>query len=166
MKRRDFLKGTLAGAAAFALRPARTLAKGGDVNDKPGVSLAAPCGLYCGICGDRAKGECHGCGCDCGDCAGAAHAARCEIAQCAAGRKLESCAECKDLACTRLIQFCHHPIWRTHSPVIDNLRRRKAIGTAAWLSEQQAHWADEERRRAWLALGHECSDRWRKFKGK
>lgn len=32
--------------------------------------LALPCGLYCGICIDLANGECHGCGCGCGKCAG------------------------------------------------------------------------------------------------
>jgi len=58
-----------------------------------GRFLAAPCGLYCGVCGSNLMShECHGCGCDCGACAGAAHAEGCRIARCAADRGYATCA--------------------------------------------------------------------------
>jgi len=49
---------------------------------------------------------------------------------------LASCAECDDLPCTRLIQFANDPIWRTHLPVLENLRRIQRIGVEAWLDER------------------------------
>ncbi len=125
------------------------------------VRPAAPCGLYCGICGDNIKtGECHGCGCDCGGCAGAWHMAHCRIAQCVTERGHESCAACPQLPCTRLVQFCCDPIWRTHRPVIENLRRRQRIGTEAWIAEQEEFWSDPVRKRRWLASGEDCKRRW------
>ena len=125
------------------------------------ASLAAPCGLYCGICLDHMNAECHGCGCSCGQCAGKWHGERCLIAQCVHSGKLESCAQCKDLPCTRLIQFAVDPVWRTHAPCIENLRRRREIGTKAWLEEQEAHWQDESLRKAWISLYEECGRTWR-----
>lgn len=125
---------------------------------------AAPCGLYCGICGDFLRDVCHGCGCDCGKCIGKGHFDNCEIAKCVKGRKLESCADCGELPCTKLIQFTAHPIWRTHLPCIENLRRRKKIGTQAWIEEQEGYWRDDKRcrQRAWL--GAECERRADEFR--
>ena len=122
--------------------------------------LAAPCGLYCAICGDRAAGECHACGCNCGHCAGTGHVEICAIAQCVRQRGLESCAACADLPCTRLIQFTVDPIWRTHAACIENLRRRRQIGTDAWLREQEAYWADTGARASWDTLSAECGARY------
>ena len=124
--------------------------------DRPAL-LAPPCGLYCGICMDHVNGECHGCGCDCGKCAGTAHSENCAIAGCARSKGVESCAQCKELPCTRVIQFTVDPIWRTHAPCIENLRRRRQIGTDAWLREQRDYWSDERARQKWLAMYEECS---------
>ena len=159
MKRREFLKASVTGAAALALGARAALAQEKAMTHEADVTLAPPCGLYCGICGARASYDCHGCGCDCGMCAGQGHATSCKIARCAAERKVDSCADCKEFACTRLIQFCYDPIWRTHAPVIENLRRRKTVGTKAWLAEQEEFWKDEKHREGWMALGRECSER-------
>lgn len=120
------------------------------------ASLAAPCGLYCGICTDHLDGLCHFCGCNCGKCAGKWHIEHCKIGECAHSRKLLSCAQCDELPCTPLIQFTVHPIWRTHLPCIENLRRQKKIGTESWLLEQKTYWQDEENRKAWISLYQEC----------
>lgn len=134
--------------------------------DAKAARLAAPCGLYCGICADKIEtGECHGCGCDCGECAGGSHVAGCGIARCVMERGHESCADCPELACSRLIQFCCDPVWRTHGPVIENLRRRKRVGTEAWITEQEQFWSDPHRKRRWLALCRECKERWLEEQG-
>jgi hypothetical protein len=110
--------------------------------------LAAPCGLYCGNCSDLLLDKvCHGCGCDCA----------CAIYRCCVTEKgLESCAECEDFPCTRIIQFTYDPIWRTHLPVLENLRRIQRTGVEAWLDEQEAYWADQQRLDRWLRLHQEC----------
>ena len=42
--------------------------------------LAAPCGLYCGVCSEFLLDRtCHGCGCDCGQCAAGPHRRACDI---------------------------------------------------------------------------------------
>ena len=166
MNRRAFLKASAAGAAAICLAKCAGVAETASAAPAAtGPAKAAEdvalCGLYCDICKSKIDGECHGCGCSCGKCAGAAHRSSCTIAKCAAERKLESCADCKDLPCTRVIQFAHDPIWRTHSVCVENLRRRKAIGTAAWLKEQEAFWKDNPKdRQRWLALYAECDKRY------
>ena len=120
--------------------------------------LAAPCGLYCGSCSELLLDEtCHGCGCDCGQCAAGPHRAACAIHRCCVTeRRLENCAECDDFPCTRLIQFAYDPIWRTHLPILENLRRIQRIGVEAWLYEQEAYWADQRRLDRWLQLHGEC----------
>jgi hypothetical protein len=162
MNRRGFLKASAAGAAAVCLARcgqsvgAEAAGAAATVASEAAEGVAL-CGLFCGICKGKMDGECHGCGCTCGKCAGAAHRSSCAIAKCAAQKQLESCADCKDLPCTRLIQFAQDPVWRTHSVCLDNLRRRKAIGTAAWLQEQEGYWKDDAKaRQKWLALYAEC----------
>ena len=137
--------------------------------------LAAPCGLYCGVCSDLVlDGVCHGCGCNCGQCAAGPHRRACDIYHCCVTeRELETCAQCdgfppvvvlQDNCCTRIIQFAYDPIWRTHLPVLENLRRMRRIGVEAWLDEQEAYWAcpepgrraDQRRRDRWLQLHKEC----------
>lgn len=120
------------------------------------VPLATACGLYCGVCPMFLDGKCHRCGCDCGNCLGKARNEQCGILRCVRSRQLASCAECGELPCTRLIQFTVDPIWRTHAPCLENLRRRRQIGSAAWLAEQEAQFQDPQQRRRWLALFHEC----------
>lgn len=71
MKRRDFLKSAACTAGGFVA--VETLAD--EQSDKAvdkgkNATLAAPCGLYCFACNAYADGTCHGCGCECGKCAG------------------------------------------------------------------------------------------------
>jgi len=158
MNRRDFLKATTATAVALSMPRAATAAQSGKKASQGDCKLAPPCGLYCGICIDYVVNkECHGCGCECSKCAGKWHNDHCDIAKCAKGKGLESCADCEDMPCTRLIQFTCDPIWRTHAPCIENLRRRKKIGTDKWLAEQEQHWSHAAQRKRWLALYRECS---------
>ncbi len=153
MERRDFLKAAAVGAAAFSVQPAQTMADQPRAEGGVDPRLAPPCGLYCGLCDPK---ECHGCGCACGKCAGKGHQKVCEVAQCALKRNVRSCGDCPGFACTRLIQFANDPVWRTHLPAIENLRRRKAIGTERWLQEQKEYWSDQKHREAWAALTAEC----------
>jgi hypothetical protein len=57
-----------------------------------------------------------------------------------------------------LIQFAYDPIWRTHLPVLDNLRRIQKIGLDAWLQEQANYWADERKLTRWLELYAACTE--------
>jgi hypothetical protein len=121
--------------------------------------VLAPCGLYCAICVDYVVNKvCHGCGCDCGECAGTAHAESCHIAQCAAKQGFETCAECDDLPCTDLILFAYHPLVQHHLPVIEVLRRAQKVGKERLLAELRAALADGETRMQW-AFGEEDGER-------
>ena len=124
--------------------------------------LAPACGLFCGVCSDYDNNECHGCGCECG-CAGKWHIEHCSIAKCAKSQNLESCAGCDDLPCTELIQFTNHPIWTTHSVCIENLRRRKKIGTKKWIEEQEKYWENEKNRAVEIWHHDECGKKAREF---
>lgn len=129
--------------------------------------LAAPCGLYCGSCTELLLDDtCHGCGCDCGRCAAEPHHNACGIYRCCVTEKgLETCAGCEDFPCTRLIQFAYDSIWRTHLPVLENLRRIQRIGVEAWLDEQEAHWADQKWLDRWLQLHRECEAKYEQMYG-
>ena len=126
--------------------------------------LSAPCGLYCGVCSELLLDEnCHGCGCECGQCAAGPHHAQCYIYRCCVSEKgLGICAECEDFPCTRVIQFAYDPIWRSHLPVLENLRRNRRIGVEAWIDEQEAYWADRRRLKRWLQLQRECRAKYRR----
>jgi hypothetical protein len=126
--------------------------------------FAAPCGLYCGACIDYLiYKNCHVCGCECGKCAASEHHNQCDIYKCCVEKKeLNACSECPDFPCSLLIQFCYNPIWLHHLPVIENLRRRKAVGTEKWLKEQKNVWKNEWHLQKWLWLQKECEERLKK----
>jgi len=105
---------------------------------------AAVCGLFCDACSEKAKGRCHGSGCECGKCNASKHNNQCSMYTCATQRNLSSCADCRDLPCSTLIMHTCDPLFLAHAPCIENLRRRKAIGTKKWIKEQEAYWANED----------------------
>jgi hypothetical protein len=57
-------------------------------------------------------------------------------------------------------------VWTSHSPVIENLRRRKAVGTEEWLEEQRRIFSDEKALKRWLWLHKECEKRWKRSQEK
>jgi len=125
------------------------------------TKLGAPCGLYCGSCIDYlVYKSCHCCGCDCGECDSSGHHVRCEIYRCCVKQKgHEACYECEEFPCSKLIRFCYNPVWLHHLPVIENLRRRKAVGTEKWLEEQRETWSNEWYLRRCLWFQKECEKR-------
>ena len=134
-------------------------------DDSAEVKLAAPCGLYCGSCVDYIEYKsCHGCGCTCGNCAGLAHQQSCDIYKCCVEKKgLKTCADCDELPCSKLIQFCYSPVWTHHLPVIENLRRQKAVGVGKWVKEQREVWSNEWYLKRWVWLQKECENKLRRF---
>jgi len=128
------------------------------------INLLGKCGLYCGICTDYTDCECEGCGCTSPNTAAAWHNTHCEIALCVASRGHESCADCDELACTKLIHFAYDPIWRSHLPVIENCRRIRRIGTEAWLNEQRAYFENDRNRRVWQRLHRQCGKELQRFR--
>jgi len=126
--------------------------------------LAAPCGLYCGACIDYLiYKSCHGCGCECGKCDAIGHHRQCDIYKCCVEQRgLKACSECEDFPCSLLTQFCYNPVWLHHLPVIENLRRRRTIGTEKWLKEQEKIWENEWYLRRWIWLQKECEGRLKK----
>ena len=52
--------------------------------------------------------------------------------------------------------FAYDSIWRSHLPVLENLKRIRRIGVEAWLDEQEVYWADQRRLNRWLRLQTEC----------
>lgn len=122
--------------------------------------LAAPCGLYCGLCDSYLEGLCHGCGCEKQDCKAEWHHKHCIIFECLKKRKLSGCHECKDFPCTSIIQFTFDPVWKTHLMCIENLQRRKKIRTEAWIKEQKTFWGKNKKLRdKWIKLKKECREK-------
>jgi hypothetical protein len=124
-------------------------------------NLAAPCGLYCGACiAYLVSKTCHGCMCTCGNCDAKSLRKKCRIHSCCFKRhNIEACCKCKDFPCSLLTQFCHDPVWTTHSTVIENLRRRKKLGTDKWLEEQARTWRDRKYLCRWLWLQEKCMNK-------
>ncbi len=131
------------------------------MREHTGNNLAAPCGLYCGACIDYLiYAACHGCGCECGECAASDHHKRCEIYKCCSGHEDHAtCKDCRDLPCSKLIQFCYNPVWLHHLPIIENLRRQKAVGIGKWLNEQKEIWINDWHLQRWLWLQKTCEGR-------
>jgi len=162
MGRRNFLKlGIIA-----AVTSASTAAGSNQAGENPTAEKlsegeqrkAAPCGLFCGACSEFKKARCHGCGCECGKCIASSHSPQCSIYKCSKAKNIQSCGDCNEFACTSLIMHACDPIWRTHAPCLENLRRRKAIGTKAWVAEQNEYWADEDKLRKSHFMEAKCQE--------
>jgi hypothetical protein len=152
MNRRDVLRVCATGIAASVAvsttaSAAQDSAAAAPAEQKPSEkkpNLAGSCGLYCGGCSEMKSGKCHGCGCGCGKCTAAEHAKACKSAHCTAKKGLSNCGDCKNFACSDMVMHAHDTVWRNRAVCLENLRRRKTVGTDAWLAEQQRYWADED----------------------
>ncbi len=121
-----------------------------------GRELAGYCGLYCGSCETfRAWKEkdaallmkeaaesgrpiedirCDGCK----SAEVIFWCSRCRIKECAEGKGLEFCFECRDFPCGVLLEFegsAEH-----HEGVIQELKRIREVGVDDWLREQDRRW--------------------------
>jgi hypothetical protein len=176
MNRREILKACAAGLATMAI-PRDSGSAEAAVSDnknsqesnqeqpKPGQpNLAARCGMFCGNCGEMKEGRCHGCGCTCGKCVAGSRAEHCSILHCSTKKNLSNCADCKEFACTKCMMNAHDPIWKGRSSCLDNLRRRKAVGTSAWISEQQKYWSDENHAKKWAFAEQEGREKVERLK--
>lgn len=78
---------------------------------------------------------CHGCKSDMPP----KHAAQCTIRQCARGKSIEVCCECKEYPCPKLTAFRDdgrpHHVWG-----IKNLETIRRKGLDKWLAEQRERW--------------------------
>ncbi len=123
------------------------------------LTIAAPCGLYCGSCGifrtyfdrNRRKAEeysramkckpgdikCSGCRVDGAFC----WSTNCHFKECTGKRGIGFCYECKDFPCEKLDEFAESA--PHHRDIIANLERMKIVGWRKWLSEQDEKWRCE-----------------------
>lgn len=116
--------------------------------------LAAPCGLYCGVCGlyrayktnnqklkeklggvygiDPAAIVCEGCLSDVvlGFCKS------CQVRNCALEKKLSGCHECDEFPCERVENF---PFPEARDFMLSGTKRRRELGTEKWAAWQMAH---------------------------
>jgi len=127
------------------------------------LRLAAPCGLYCGVCSTLLENSCHGCRCSAEDCFAAEKHKVCSIYCCVEERGLQDCSSCDDFPCTAMIQFAFDPIMRTHQPALENLNRRKRKGIKAWLEEQRTFWEKAPGKfDEWVSFHQKCKRKKRK----
>lgn len=112
------------------------------------------CGLYCGACDallatERGTVEalakewrrpasavaCRGCKTN----VNSVFCRECKVKTCATAHAVETCIDCGDYPCQRLIAFRdQHP---HHGAALRNLERRREVGKEAWLDEQRARWS-------------------------
>ena len=113
------------------------------------------CGLYCGACDvlqaskrgtvealaqawgmEPAALRCQGCKSP----VNAVYCVNCDIKACAEERQLDSCFQCDDYPCARLVDFRNdeHP---HHSIVLQNLGQIQRVGLGHWLADQRARWS-------------------------
>jgi hypothetical protein len=111
---------------------------------------AAYCGLYCGACCSMIVHEkeqgiasalevtteadeqpCQGCNAD--------YKSNCEFVLCNREHGVTNCAFCNEYPCDMITRFSVEE-WEHHRVVLTNLDRIKAIGSEAWLQEQNDKW--------------------------
>jgi hypothetical protein len=116
------------------------------------------CGLYCGACNyyiatrEGELGElsahsgqpveslgCHGCKSD----QVREFCETCDFRDCARFHQVESCAECPDGPCERLLAFTRRPLSHLRA-IPDNHRMIRELGREAWLEAQHKRWSCAE----------------------
>lgn len=99
-------------------------------------SEAGFCGDYCGKCPNSPE--------KCSGCIPSLHM-NCHFVKCCLNKGIEHCGFCEAFPCQKLSDFV--PDDRPECPRgyhINNLKERRAIGTAKWLEVQQKKWKGDE----------------------
>lgn len=111
------------------------------------ISLAAPCGIYCGTCSHylareksrlaekKLKHGCKGCRVQNKNCSWVKK--NCTLLR---KNQVAFCYECSDYPCEKLEKLHLRHIANDHLNLFENLDRIKNIGAQLWLLEQQEHW--------------------------
>jgi len=79
--------------------------------------LAAPCGLYCGVCGVYV-----------------AHRETCPIRSCTIGKGIEGCHQCSDFPCTFIEGY---PIPVSKKVILRAIPAWRELGTERWMEEEE-----------------------------
>lgn len=113
------------------------------------MKMLAYCGLYCEQCSCRAafasgdwahlehfpatykKERPNLSDYDCGGCKGRSLCGACDIRDCAAARRLDSCADCGDFPCGRIEEFGNDGVPHHHG-ALKNLHAIRDNGVDAW----------------------------------
>lgn len=127
--------------------------------DKDMEKLAAPCNMYCGVCGlyvayktdnQRLKEKlggvyqiepkdivCEGCLSDVvfGFCRA------CQVRNCALEKQVAGCHECDEFSCDRIENF---PFEAAKDFMLSGTKRRKEMGTEKWIEWEIAHYTCKE----------------------
>ena len=94
--------------------------------------LFSLCGLNCGLCGYRLKGNCKGCFKD------SSCAAVCQMAPCSVRHgNLQYCFECPEYPCKHYDGFDSYDTLVLHRNQRKDMQRAKEIGIEAYRAEQQ-----------------------------
>ncbi len=125
-------------------------------DEEADLTLAAPCGLYCGNCSifrtyydrDQKKANAYAREMKCkpGDvkCSGCRVEAKfrwspdCEFLDCTEKHGVKFCYQCKDFPCGKITEFADAA--PHHREIFDNFERIRAVGWRQWLKEQDERW--------------------------
>ncbi len=102
------------------------------MGDAESISLASPCGLYCGECLYYKK-ECLGCI----PSGGHPSWGKCPTYECTIDKNVEQCGECSEFPCRRFLKQYSRQLgpWRVFYKA-GQLVYRKKIGTRAWVKQK------------------------------
>ena len=102
------------------------------VKNKISISLASPCGLYCGEC-LHYMGNCPGCV----PSHGQPLWGKCQTYACTIEKNVEHCGECADFPCNRFLRQYSLEMgrWRVFYKA-GQLVYRKKMGTESWVREK------------------------------
>ncbi|MBD3243903.1 MAG: DUF3795 domain-containing protein [Chitinivibrionales bacterium] len=94
--------------------------------------FASRCGIYCGDCSYREQMNCRGCV----QAQGMPFWGTCPISRCCVDREHDNCGACDEFPCALLNKFAYDKDQGDNGRRIENLRRWREAGVAAWLQER------------------------------
>ena len=103
-------------------------------------TLLAPCGMHCLVCYVyfRKKKPCRGCRAM--DGSQPDHCRVCKIKTCAGEHGVAFCSDCPDFPCTVIKRLDRSYRQRYAVSLVEDARRRQALGVEAYLLEKKARW--------------------------
>ena len=138
LSRREFLVTT--GKAVMAVAAYKCMCGEACAATLSDTCVDAVCGIYCGACSMRMDSvtseiKCLGCK---NTQKPPSYAPQCEVRQCAALNKVQSCGLCKDYPCEKIKAFfIDRPKYGLREKNLNTVRDK---GLPAWLQEQKARW--------------------------